>query len=219
MKTSDVVREYFDRESQRFDAIYETRKPLSQRVVDRVFRRVVLRRFELIRNLAPMSGAWTVLDVGCGSGRYSVALAQAGATRVVGVDASASMIALARSEAERARVADTCVFTKSSFTDFVTDERFDVVVATGYFDYVSDPEKHLASMIARCRGRVFASVPKKWELRVPVRKTRFVLARGFVRFYSRRQLNALIASTGIDRERVSIIDLGRDWIVILRLMS
>lgn len=219
MKTTDVVRGYFDRESRRFDAIYETRKPLSQRVVDRVFRQVVVQRFELIRNLAPMSGPWTVLDVGCGSGRYSIALAQAGAIRVVGVDASASMIGLARSEADRAGVGGRCVFTTSSFSDFTTNERFDVVVATGYFDYLTDPEAHLASMIARCRGRLFASIPKKFEVRVPVRKVRFALSRGFVRFYSRRQLNVLIASTGISSECVSIIDLGRDWIVIFRLMT
>ena len=73
-------------------------------------------------------------------------------------------------------------------------------------------------MIARCRGRIFASIPKKWEFRVPIRKARFVYERGFVRFYSQSQLNNLIASTGIDRHRVSIIDLGRDWIVTIRLM-
>jgi 2-polyprenyl-3-methyl-5-hydroxy-6-metoxy-1,4-benzoquinol methylase len=218
MKTTDVVREYFDRESKRFDAIYETQKPLSQRVVDRVFRNVVVRRFELIRNLAPMSGPWSVLDAGCGPGRYSIALAQAGAARVVGVDASASMISLAETEAARANVGSKCEFITSSFIDFESTEQFDVVVATGYFDYLTDPERHLAKMIARCRGRLFASVPKKWEFRVPVRKARFAYERGFVRFYSRGQLDSLIASTGLERERVSIVDLGRDWIVMLRLM-
>jgi hypothetical protein len=129
------------------------------------------------------------------------------------------MVGLARSEADRARVADRCIFTVSPFSDFTTNERFDVVVATGYFDYLTDPEAHLAGMIARCRGRLFVSIPKKFEVRVPVRKIRFALSRGFVRFYSRRQLNALIASTGISSERVSIIDLGRDWIVVFRLMT
>jgi 2-polyprenyl-3-methyl-5-hydroxy-6-metoxy-1,4-benzoquinol methylase len=217
MNAPDRVREYFDREAGRFDAIYESKKPLTQRVVDGLFRRVVVERFRLIRNLAPMSGPWTVLDVGCGSGRYSIALAEAGAARVVGVDASAAMIALAQSEAARLGVASRCTFETSPFTEFRTDELFDVVVATGYFDYLRDPEVHLARMVARCRGRLFASVPKRWEIRVPIRKTRFAIERGFVRFYSRQQLDALIASSGVDPERVSVIDLGRDWIVVLRL--
>lgn len=218
MKTTEVVRGYFDRESRRFDAIYESQKPVSQQVVDRIFRNVVVKRFELITNLAPMVGPWSVLDVGCGPGRYAIALAQAGAARVVGVDAAASMIAIAKSEAERLKVGARCSFITAGFTEFSTDEKFDVIVATGYFDYLPDPEVHLARMIARCRGRIFASIPKKWEFRVPIRKARFVYERGFVRFYSQSQLNTLIASTGIDRRRVSIIDLGRDWIVTIRLM-
>jgi 2-polyprenyl-3-methyl-5-hydroxy-6-metoxy-1,4-benzoquinol methylase len=218
MKTTEVVREYFDRESRRFDAIYETRKPATQRVVDRIFRHVVVRRFELITNLAPMVGDWTVLDVGCGPGRYAIALAQAGASHVVGVDASAAMIEIAGSEARRLGVGEQCTFVTQGFTEYATDERFDVVVATGYFDYLPDPEAHLRRMIARCRGRIFASIPKKWEFRVPIRKARFAYERGFVRFYSRGQLDALIASTGIERSRVSIIDLGRDWILTIRLM-
>jgi len=218
MKTTDVVRGYFDRQSKRFDAIYETQKPLAQQVVDRVFRHVVVERFELITNLAPMVGPWSVLDVGCGPGRYAIALAQAGAARVVGVDVAASMIDIAKSEAKRLQVADRCTFITTAFTDFATDEKFDVIVATGYFDYLSDPERHLAQMIARCRGRIFASIPKKWEVRVPIRKARFAYERGFVRFYSAAQLDELIASTGVERHRVSIIDLGRDWILTIRLM-
>lgn len=218
MKTTEVVRVYFDRESRRFDAIYETSKPAGQRIVDRIFRHVVVKRFELITNLAPMVGPWSVLDVGCGPGRYAIALAQAGAARVVGVDAAASMIEIARSEANRLKVGARCTFVTAGFTEFSTDEMFDVIVATGYFDYLPDPEAHLARMIARCRGRIFASIPKKWEFRVPIRKARFAYERGFVRFYSQSQLDQLIASTGIDRRRVSVVDLGRDWILTIRLM-
>jgi 2-polyprenyl-3-methyl-5-hydroxy-6-metoxy-1,4-benzoquinol methylase len=218
MKTTEVVRGYFDRQSRRFDAIYETRKPLAQRVVDRVFRHVVVKRFELITNLAPMVGPWSVLDVGCGPGRYAIALAQAGAARVVGVDVAASMIDIAQSEAKRLRVAEKCTFITTGFSDFSTDEKFDVIVATGYFDYLPDPERHLALMVQRCRGRIFASIPKRWEFRVPIRKARFAYERGFVRFYSQRDLDQLIASTGIDRSRTSVIDLGRDWILTIRLM-
>ena len=81
MSSPELVRDYFEREAQRFDAIYEERKPLGQRAVDTLFRRVVVERFRLITNLAPQTGHWTALDVGCGSGRYAIALAQRGAAR------------------------------------------------------------------------------------------------------------------------------------------
>jgi len=161
MSSLDIVRDYFNREARRFDAIYEQNKPWHQRVVDRAFRGVVLERFRLICNLAPMRGEWTVLDVGCGPGRYAQALAEAGAARVVGIDVAASMIELARSEAGRLGFGTSCEFRTSGFLDFATDERFDIVVATGYYDYLDNPLPHLQKMLKLSRGKVFATLPKK----------------------------------------------------------
>ena len=217
MQSLERVRDYFNREAVRFDAIYEARKPLYQRFGDALFRRVVVERFHLICNLAPLPGQWTVLDVGCGSGRYALALAATGAARVVGVDVAASMIELAREQATAAGVAARCEFAVSAFLDFNSTERFDVVVATGYFDYLEDPLPHLKKMVAMCRGRVFVSVPKRWEIRVPTRKMRFAVERGYVRFYGKQEFLKLAVAAGLPAERVSMIDLGRDWIAVLRV--
>src|SRR6267378_2079138 len=113
MSSTEVVRDYFDREAKRFDAIYEDRKPIVQQVVDRLFRQVVVERYRLICNLAPCAHRWTALDVGCGSGRYTITLAEAGAARVVGVDVSNEMLDLARAEASRAHVSGNCEFVKA----------------------------------------------------------------------------------------------------------
>jgi SAM-dependent methyltransferase len=213
----DLVREYFNREARRFDAIYEGQKPWHQRLVDRAFRQVVIERFKLICNIAPSAGPWTVLDVGCGSGRYSTALAQAGASHVVGVDVAASMIELARAEANRLSIADRCEFHTVAFLDFETPDRYDVVVATGYFDYLEDPLPHLQKMLRASRGKVLITIPKRWEARVLVRKVRFLLERGFVRFYSRREVLDLVRACGVPDHRVSLIDLGRDWVAVVRV--
>lgn len=216
MSSSDQVREYFEREAVRFDAIYEPRKPMHQRAVDRLFRKVVVERFRLITNLAPFPGQWTALDVGCGSGRYAIALAQSGAERVLGVDVASSMIDLGRAQAKEVGLSERCEFRHLNFIDFDGEEQFDVVVATGYFDYLDDPVPHLQKMLAHCRGRIFASIPKRWEPRVPVRKTRFALARGYVRFYSKPDARSLWREAGVPDERASLIDLGRDWILVTR---
>jgi 2-polyprenyl-3-methyl-5-hydroxy-6-metoxy-1,4-benzoquinol methylase len=217
MNSPKLVRDYFEREAERFDAIYEARKPLGQRAVDRLFRQVVVERFRLITNLAPLPGKWTALDVGCGSGRYAIALAQRGAARVLGVDLATSMISLGRTMTEESGVSERCELRNVSFLDLDSDEQFDVVVATGYFDYLEDPAPHLSKMIAHCRGRIFASIPKRWEVRAPIRKLRFALARGYVRFYSASEVRDLIREVGLPEARVSLIDLGRDWIVVMRL--
>lgn len=216
MQPAERVKAYFEREASRFDAIYEDSKPLHQRVVDNVFRRVIRKRFELICALAPQEGPWSVLDVGCGPGRYALALAARGAMRVVGVDVSAAMIELARAEATRADVAARCSFHASAYLDFVSDERFDVVVATGYFDYLPEPARHLERMVAACRGRVYATFPKRWEVRMPLRKLRFYLERGFVRFYDAGEVRALFSAAGVAPERVALVDLGRDYLAIAR---
>lgn len=217
MNSRDLVRSYFDRAARHFDAIYEADQPLAQRLVERLFRRVVIERFHLICTLAPSGSRWTVLDVGCGSGRYALALAEAGAARVVGVDVSATMIELARQRVRGAGLTTRCEFCVAPFAEFRNDETFDVVVATGYFDYLDDPVTDLAHMIRQCRGRIFASFPKRWELRVPIRKLRFMLAGGFVRFYSRREVLALFEAVGVGLDRLALVDLGRDWIAVARV--
>lgn len=217
MCSLNVVRGHFDRDAERFDAIYDECKPLLQRVVDRLFRRVVVERFFLVRNLAPRRGDWSVLDVGCGSGRYVVALAHEGASRLVGVDVSEAMLRLARAEASRAGVGDRCSFHCTGFLEFEGNEKFDAVLAMGYFDYLEDPSAHLRKMASLCRGRIFASFPKRWEFRVPVRMLRFALRRSFVRFYGRGEVSALFQTAGIPNDRLSLIDMGRDWVVVARL--
>lgn len=216
MRSLDRVRTYFDREAERFDAIYDdARKSIVERVADRVFRGVVVERWKLICTLAPCGHPWDALDVGCGSGRYAIEFARRGAARVVGIDVSPSMIDLAKSKAAAAGVSGRTEFAVASFLSFSPPERFDVVTATGYFDYLDDPVPHLRKMLALCRGRVFISIPKRWELRVPMRLVRFALAGGYVRFYARAELHALLKEAGVGPERAAIIDLGRDWIVVV----
>src|SRR5258706_3921896 len=187
MRSLDLVHSWFEREAERFDAIYEKEKPLYQQLGDAIFRRVIHERYSLVVNAIGARDA-TLLDVGCGPGRYGIELARRGAKRCLGVDVAANMIDIARAEAERAGVGDRCAWEVSDFLSFRGDEKFDAVVAMGYYDYLEDPRAHLEKMIALASGHVFASFPKRWEPRVPLRLLRFALQRGFVRFYSRGEV-------------------------------
>jgi 2-polyprenyl-3-methyl-5-hydroxy-6-metoxy-1,4-benzoquinol methylase len=212
MRSLDLVNNYFNREAERFDAIYEKDKPLRQQIGDNLFRRVILERYSLVVNAIGAPDA-VMLDVGCGPGRYGVELARRGARRCVGVDVASNMIEIARAEAQRANVADRCHWAVSDWLSWSSDEMFDAVVAMGYYDYLEDPLPHLEKMMARARGRVFASFPKRWTIRTGLRIVRFKLARGFVRFYTREEVVGLFRRAG-QAQFLSLVDLGRDYVAI-----
>src|SRR5262245_21349726 len=160
--------------------------------MDNVWRGVVRRRFELVlQRLEPLAGK-TVLDVGCGSGRYCLAYAQRGAARVVGVDFSAPMIELAKQHAARLRVAERCEFRVGTFPQAVSDGPFDHSTAMGFFDYVTDPVPIVARMRELTRSTMIMSFPKAWEWRVPFRRLRFLLAGCPLFLYRKAQLREIL---------------------------
>jgi 2-polyprenyl-3-methyl-5-hydroxy-6-metoxy-1,4-benzoquinol methylase len=217
MASMNLVQAYFQREAQRFAAIYEKDKPVHQRLGDALLRRVILERFSLVINAAAAPET-TVLDVGCGPGRYPIELAKRGARRCVGVDVAADMIEIARANATSAGVTNQCEWVVTDYLSFESKETFDSVIAMGYFDYLDDPATHLRKMLSQLRGRLFASFPKRWDVRVPFRAARFRIQKGFVRFYSRAEVLELFRTLG-DLQYLSLVDLGRDYVAIYNRSS
>jgi 2-polyprenyl-3-methyl-5-hydroxy-6-metoxy-1,4-benzoquinol methylase len=206
------VKDHFDADAARFDAIYDDRKSAFARFMDDVWRGVVRRRYELVlKRLGPLEGK-SVLDVGCGSGRYCLAYAQRGAARVVGVDFAAAMIELARRHAQQLGVADRCEFRVGTFPEAVTDGPFDVSTAMGFFDYVADPVPIVARMRELTRTTMILSFPKAWEWRVPFRRLRFLLAGCPLFLYSASSVREILTTAGV--ERCDWIELDRDYIVV-----
>lgn len=212
---ADRVRDHFHADARRFDAIYEDSRGLFSRLADRLWRGVVRRRFELtLRLLEPLAGK-TLLDVGCGSGRYCHAFALRGAARVVGVDFAAGMIALAEDYARRLGVQDRCEFRTGLFPDAVPDGPFDAATAMGFFDYIAEPVPIVTRLRELTRQTIVMSFPKAREWRVPVRRLRFWLNGCPLFLYTADQVRRILTDAGISR--YDWIDLGRDYIVVARL--
>ena len=132
------VAAFFDRYAADFDSIYGTSDGLVNGVVNRLFRRSMKLRFiKTLEACQPVEGL-DVLDIGCGPGHYSVALARMGARSVLGVDFAEGMLDIARRRATDAGVAEVCHFEQADF--FVHDFHriFDYVVVMGFMDYVED---------------------------------------------------------------------------------
>lgn len=107
------------------------------------------------------------LDVGCGGGRYSIAMAKLGAGQVVGVDISPDGLEDAR---QRAAGLENLRFEETSALELPFDEAsFDFVCCSGVLHHTSDPEKGLQelSRVLRPGGKVFLLIYGQGGMRWP----------------------------------------------------
>lgn len=83
------------------------------------------------------------LDAGCGGGRGSILMAEAGAREVVGIDLSERNVESSRARAERRGLAN-CTFQRASLLEIpFEDETFDIVWCNGVLHHTADPDKGL----------------------------------------------------------------------------
>ncbi|MHC4617645.1 MAG: class I SAM-dependent methyltransferase [Planctomycetota bacterium] len=165
------TKKHFDRVPKQWDAFYSHENRLMY-MINRLLRKGLYERYRLtFEHCGDLSGA-RVLDIGCGTGRYSIECAKRGAGRVVGIDFAPSMIEFCRERAEEMGVADKCEFICGDFLQHPFDEHFDVILALGFFDYVENASPILEK-IAQLRPRRFiASFPKlarMWSLQRRIR--------------------------------------------------
>ena len=102
------------------------------------------------------------LDAGCGSGRYTIAMARLGAAHATGIDISARAIREATQRCERLGCADAVTFRRGSVIDMPSDwtERFDFVCSNGVVHHTLNPTKGLREIfrVLRPGGRAYVFV-------------------------------------------------------------
>lgn len=214
------VQAYFERSAEDFDRLYAPhRQSAFMRWVNRHFRSDIAGRFLKTLELAERIGARSVLDVGCGSGRYLAALASAGVTRLVGIDVSDAMIELARKETAGLGGADVALV-RSDFMPWQTKETFDLVIAMGLYDYVEDPLKMLKRMRGLTKDAVIASFPSRHWLRTPIRRFRYYIKRCPVYFYDRDEIESFGQGAGFAATEVTKLPgAGMDYVGVFRVTA
>jgi len=210
----EKVRDHFDNDAQRFDAIYDQKKGAFARFVDNYWRGVVQKRLELnVEKLQPLTGK-KILDVGCGSGRFCLAFAQQGAAKVIGVDFAPAMIDIANQLAAEAGVSEQCEFRVGAFPDAINESEgpFDASTANGFFDYIEKPVPIITRMRELTKGKMILSFPKAVEWRVPVRRVRFWLKGTPLFLYREQQVRDILKDAGV--QHFEFIHLDRDYLVV-----
>jgi 2-polyprenyl-3-methyl-5-hydroxy-6-metoxy-1,4-benzoquinol methylase len=191
-------RNYWNSEVNAFHSIYSQQKSKVSTYLDKVFRKDMYDRFVFtIENCAPVEGR-RFLDVGCGSGVYSLELARKGAGNVTGLDIAEKTLEVCRRAAERERVVDRCHFLHTDLLEYSADSSFDVSIGIGLFDYISDPLPVLKKMRQLTTDRAIMSFPRLYTWRAPVRKARLSLRGCPVFFYTKGQISRLLEEAGFE---------------------
>jgi len=203
-RESGVTRR-FRGEATRWDAIYTEDHGAISACWDRLTRANVRRRFDRTFELAGDLSGRTVLDLGCGSGRYLVEAVTRGAARAVGVDIAPEMLAIARRLADGVSRGERITLLQGDLLSLNLDERFDWVIANGLFDYVDDARLGLERAAHWSRGGLVATFPDRWAPRALPRRL-WWRARGVrVHLFDRAEITALAAGAGLSDVRIERI--------------
>jgi trans-aconitate methyltransferase len=135
------------------------------------------------------------------------------AAKVLGLDAAQGALDKALELAKQVGIEDKLEFHCSDFLEFESSEKYDVIFAVGYFDYIFNPETHMKKMYELSSGKIYASFPKRWSIFSAIRKIRLILNNCPVRYYSKRQIKKLMKDIGC--ESYEIKRIFRDNILII----
>jgi 2-polyprenyl-3-methyl-5-hydroxy-6-metoxy-1,4-benzoquinol methylase len=201
---SQEIAEYWNNIAHQFDAIYTGQKSPIARGLDRWLRRDIYQRFEWVMNEAGDARGMKICDVGCGSGRFVASLAKRGA-QVTGVDFAPEMLKLGAQLAEKEGVANRTKFVLNDVLDWKTDERFDMVIAIGFWDYVADPLPRLQVIRSLTKTTFLSAWPRAGTLRAAIRTVRLKVAGCPVYFFTQQQVEDYLQRAGFRVESHQVL--------------
>ncbi len=144
--------------------------------------------------LGPLDGR-RVLEVACGTGRFTVMCASEGAD-VVGMDISPAMLRQGRAKAIEAGVADHLAFMRGDAARLpFPDDHFDAVFAMRFFHLADTPASFLTEMARVADEQVFFDTFNRFSARSLYN---FALPMGS-RLYSREEVRRLLDGAGLER--------------------
>jgi ubiquinone/menaquinone biosynthesis C-methylase UbiE len=185
-KADDVAETYEDKRFSRGGRLIDRRE--KQAVLDAI---------------GPVEGS-TVLEIACGTGRFTAMLAERGAD-VVGLDISEAMLQQGREKARATGVADRLEFLVGDAGRLpFPDDHFDTVFAMRFFHLADTPASFLTEMRRVSSDQVFFDTFNRFSTRSLYN---WMLPMGS-RLYSRWEVDRLLSDAGLELDGAE-----HDWIV------
>lgn len=204
------VSRFFDGYAHDFDAIYGNNNGLVDSVINRLFRQSMkLRYLKTLEGSSPIAGC-SVLDIGCGPGHYSIALAKLGAGEVLGIDVAEGMLRVARERAARESGAQVCRFEKRDFLLHDFDRKFDYTILMGLMDYMERPRDVVKKALSITATRSFFSFPLDDGILAWQRKFRY---KSRCELYMYKQAEVRNMFLNVDCAGTRIEKIGRDLFI------
>jgi 2-polyprenyl-3-methyl-5-hydroxy-6-metoxy-1,4-benzoquinol methylase len=190
------VKTFFSGYAEDFDSIYGDgkRRSIFNRIIDKMFRKAMYERYKRTINFITEKNFKSVLDVGCGSGRYSLDLAKHGIS-VTGIDLSEEMLAIANANSSKLGFNNKYIL--GSYLDVELEEKYDVTILMGLFDYISNPEEIFLKLKKDTTQYILASFPKPGGILGWQRKIRYKIRNCQLFYYSEETLENLMFKSGI----------------------
>lgn len=217
METEDKkVKFYFEERAKEFDDIYDNSGDLIKKISNKLFRKGMKERFdETIKQcieLRDKTGAKSVLDIGCGAGRFAFHLGEKGFS-VLGIDYSSEMINMANGYLamykKAAGKSPEIAFKVSDFmADFDEKSKYDISLALGVFDYVADPVPFIKKMSSVTKRGMIMSFPKKMTPQAPIRKFWLFFRKCPVYFYTENNLKSILSRAWISSYKLKSVSAG-----------
>jgi ubiquinone/menaquinone biosynthesis C-methylase UbiE len=153
--------------------------------------------------LGPVEGK-NVLEIACGTGRFTVMLAERGAN-IIGLDISSAMMAQGRQKAKDAGVEGLVEFMRGDAARLpFPDDHFDTVFAMRFFHLADTPAKFLAEMCRVSKDQVFFDTFNRYSTRSVYT---WLLPMGS-RLYSRVEVENLLYGAGLE-----LVDDAHDFVL------
>ena len=208
------TKSFFDSYVEGFDNIYNqiSAETKLSSIITKFFRKSMRERFKLSINDLLNENIHNILDVGCGSGRYTNYLAQNN-KKVVGIDFADKMIEFAKKNAKLKNL-NNVDFLCVSLEDYKFDTSFDGVVCMGFFDYVKD--SHFAvEKILKSEPKIFiGSFPKRYNILNFIRVFRYYINNCPLYYYTKNDFK--IIEQKYPNYSFDYIDLGREYYIRAR---
>lgn len=176
-------------QSENFDDAYSEKStvPLFKEYVkkDLLLRQKII--FEELGNLKNK----TILDLGCGVGRYSHEAATKGA-QAIGIDISPEAIEIAKKKALEFNISNNCKFICEDFINSKNIPKVDYVIALGFVQYFDNDLKVLNDIL-NVNQKIIFDLPTFFHWINPCRKVYRTLMKG-IKFtsYTQKEVNNLV---------------------------